>query len=59
KERKSLNKLYRRELVKRSAFTRILLTWVITLPATGALAALIYHLLESTVIYNFLFNTGG
>ncbi|MCG7965440.1 MAG: inorganic phosphate transporter [Candidatus Thiodiazotropha taylori] len=48
KDRKSLNKLYRKELVKRSTFIRILVAWVITLPVTGLLASLIYTLLDST-----------
>ncbi|MCG7989338.1 MAG: inorganic phosphate transporter [Candidatus Thiodiazotropha weberae] len=48
KDRKSLNKLHRKELVKRSAFIRILIAWVITLPVAGLLASLIYTLLAST-----------
>ncbi|MEW8406236.1 MAG: inorganic phosphate transporter [Candidatus Thiodiazotropha taylori] len=48
KDRKSLNKLYRKELVKRSTFIRILVAWVITLPVAGLLASLIYTLLDST-----------
>lgn len=48
KDRKSLNKLYRKELVKRSTFVRILIAWVITLPVAGLLASLIYSLLGSS-----------
>ncbi|MET0007596.1 MAG: inorganic phosphate transporter [Candidatus Thiodiazotropha sp. 6PLUC4] len=46
KERKSLNKLYRKELVKRSTFMRIITAWIITLPVTGLLASAIYSLLD-------------
>ncbi|MBV2089305.1 MAG: inorganic phosphate transporter [Candidatus Thiodiazotropha sp. (ex Ctena orbiculata)] len=48
KDRKSLNKLHRKELVKRSTFIRILIGWVITLPVAGLLASLIYTILDST-----------
>jgi PiT family inorganic phosphate transporter len=46
KEKKSLYKLYHKELVKRPIFVRILIVWVITLPAAGLLASLIYKLLD-------------
>jgi len=46
KERTSLQRVYRRELVKRSALLRILAAWFITLPATGTLASMIYWLLS-------------
>jgi PiT family inorganic phosphate transporter len=46
KEKKSLYKLYHKELVKRPIFVRILVAWVITLPAAGLLASLIYKLLD-------------
>ena len=45
KERKSLNKLYRKELVKRSTLMRIIMAWIITLPVTALLASIIYSLL--------------
>ena len=50
---KELGKLYRKELVKRSAIVRIIIAWVLTLPVTGVLAALIYqliyHLIRATL----------
>jgi PiT family inorganic phosphate transporter len=46
KERKTLQKLYRRALVERSTLIRILSAWILTLPASGLLAAFIYMLLE-------------
>jgi PiT family inorganic phosphate transporter len=52
KDRKSLNKLYRKELVKRTTFLRIIMAWLITLPAAGLLASLIYSLLNwSQLLY--------
>jgi PiT family inorganic phosphate transporter len=51
KERKSLNKLYHKALVKRSTFLRILIAWVITLPAAGLLASLIYSLLDLSNLF--------
>lgn len=47
KERKSLNKVYQKELVKRSAFLKIVAAWLITVPASALLAALIYTLIHS------------
>jgi PiT family inorganic phosphate transporter len=46
KEKKSLYKLYHKELVKRPIFARILVAWVFTLPAAALLASLIYKLLD-------------
>ncbi|MET0065786.1 MAG: inorganic phosphate transporter [Candidatus Thiodiazotropha sp.] len=45
KDRRDLEKLYHRELVTRTAFRRIIAAWIITLPATGLVAALIYLLM--------------
>jgi PiT family inorganic phosphate transporter len=42
KERKRLKKLYRRELVKRSHLLKIAAAWVITVPASGLMAAVLY-----------------
>ena len=42
KERKALKKLYRQELVKRSHLLKIAAAWVITVPASGAMAAILY-----------------
>jgi inorganic phosphate transporter, PiT family len=47
KDRKGLEKLYRRELVTRSTFRRIILAWFITLPATGSLASMLYLIMDA------------
>ena len=46
KERKKLKKLYRQELVKRSHLLKIAAAWVITVPASGLMAAIIYFALR-------------
>jgi inorganic phosphate transporter, PiT family len=46
KEMRSLQRVYRQALVKRSMMLRIVLAWSITLPITGLLASLIYLLLS-------------
>jgi PiT family inorganic phosphate transporter len=43
-EQASLHKLYRHEIVRRPAFVRIILAWIITLPAAGIIASLVYSL---------------
>ena len=50
KERKSLNKVYQKELVKRSAFLKIVAAWVITVPASATLAALIYFTIRGMML---------
>lgn len=50
KERKSLNKVYQKELVKRSAFLKIVAAWLITVPASGALAAVIYFAIRGMML---------
>lgn len=50
KERKSLNKVYQKELVKRSAFLRIVAAWVITVPMSALLAALIYFMIRGMML---------
>ncbi|MBX3603109.1 MAG: inorganic phosphate transporter [Rubrivivax sp.] len=42
-ERKRLKKVYRQQLVKRSELLKIAAAWVITVPATALLAALLYY----------------
>lgn len=46
KERISLQKLYRHELVKRSTFKRILLAWILTIPVAAVSASLIFMLID-------------
>jgi PiT family inorganic phosphate transporter len=50
KERKSLNKVYQTELVKRSAFLKIVTAWVVTVPASAGMAALIYFAIRGMMI---------
>lgn len=49
-ERKSLKKVYRKELVKRSALLRIAAAWVITVPASAVLAALIFYTIRGALL---------
>lgn len=44
-ERASLHRHYHREIVRRSTFMRIILAWVITLPAAGVFASLFSYLI--------------
>ncbi|MBN2647446.1 MAG: inorganic phosphate transporter [Thiotrichales bacterium] len=50
KERKSLNKVYQKELVKRSAFLRIVAAWIITVPASAILAALFFFAIRGMML---------
>ncbi len=50
KERKSLKKVYRQELVKRSHLYKIMAAWVITVPLSGLLAALLYFTIRGFML---------
>ncbi|HIE54285.1 MAG TPA: inorganic phosphate transporter, partial [Chromatiaceae bacterium] len=50
KERKGLKKIYRKELVKRSAFMKIVAAWVITVPASALMAALLYYTIRGMML---------
>ena len=50
KERKSLNKIYKKELVKRSIMLKIFAAWIITVPASAFLAAFIYFAIRGMMI---------
>jgi PiT family inorganic phosphate transporter len=50
KERKQLRKIYRTELVKRSHLLKIAAAWVITVPVSGLMAALIYYMLRGMML---------
>jgi inorganic phosphate transporter, PiT family len=50
KERKSLARIYHKELVKRSALMKIVAAWVITVPASGFMAALIYFTIRGMLL---------
>ncbi|WP_304366794.1 inorganic phosphate transporter, partial [uncultured Helicobacter sp.] len=47
KERKSLKKAYKQELVKRSAINKIIASWLITVPMSALLGALTYYIIIS------------
>ncbi len=48
-ERKDLRKLYRKEFVKRSTFLKIITMWLITVPAAGCFASIIYLLIQAVI----------
>jgi PiT family inorganic phosphate transporter len=48
-ERKQIRKVYRHELVKRSAIFRIAAAWIITVPVSAILAAMIYYMIFGIV----------
>ena len=50
KERKGLKKVYHKELVKRSALLKIAAAWVITVPASGLLAAILYFTIRGMML---------
>ena len=50
RERKSLRKVYRKELVKRSALLRIAAAWVITVPVSALLAATIFYTIRGIML---------
>ncbi len=50
KERKGLKKVYRKELVKRSHLYKIAAAWLITVPLSGIMAALIYFTIRGVML---------
>jgi PiT family inorganic phosphate transporter len=48
-ERKQLRKVYKQELVKRSEVLKIVAAWLITVPATALMAALLYFMIFGMV----------
>ena len=50
KERKSLRKVYRQELVKRSHLYKIAAAWLITVPLSGVMAGLIYFTIRGIML---------
>lgn len=50
RERKSLAKVYRKELVKRSALMKIVAAWVITVPASGVMSAVIFFTIRGFML---------
>jgi len=49
-ERKKLRKIYKHELVKRSQLIKIAAAWVITVPATGLMAAMLYFTIRGVML---------
>ena len=49
-ERKGLKKIYRHELVKRSALLKIVAAWFITVPISGLMAAIIYYTIRGMML---------
>lgn len=49
-DRKTLNRAHKREMVNRSLMVRIFAAWIITVPATAALSALIYFMLRGMML---------
>ena len=49
-ERKKLRKVYRHELVKRSALMKIAAAWIITVPASGLMAAMLYFMIRGIMM---------
>ncbi|MDE0826341.1 MAG: inorganic phosphate transporter [Akkermansiaceae bacterium] len=50
KERQRLKKAYRQELVKRSALLKIGAAWIITVPAAGLMAALLFYMIRGIML---------
>ena len=50
RERKSLRKVYRQELVKRSALMRIAAAWIITVPASAIMAAMLFFTIRGMMM---------
>jgi inorganic phosphate transporter, PiT family len=48
-ERKAFKKAYKKEIVKRSAVMRIVAAWIITVPATAVLAAVLFQIVASVL----------
>ena len=49
-ERKALRKVYRKDLVKRSAFIRIVAAWIITVPMSAAMAAILFFMIRGMLL---------
>ncbi|MCK4674443.1 MAG: inorganic phosphate transporter [Gammaproteobacteria bacterium] len=49
-ERRSLKRVYRNELVKRSALLKIATAWVITVPVSGLLAAMLFYMIRGMML---------
>ena len=50
KERRGLKRVYRNELVKRSALLKIVAAWIITVPVSGVLAAMLFFMIRGMML---------
>lgn len=50
RERKDLKKVYKRDLVKRSAVNKIVAAWIITVPASATMAAMLFFMLRGLLL---------
>lgn len=50
RERKGLTRIYRQQLVKRSALLKIAAAWVITVPASALLAAMLFFMIRGMML---------
>ena len=50
KERKALRKVYHQELVKRSALLKIAAAWIITVPASAIMAAILFFTIRGMML---------
>lgn len=49
REQKAFKKAYKKEIVKRSVVLRIVAAWIVTVPATAVLAAILYHIVAAVL----------
>jgi PiT family inorganic phosphate transporter len=49
-ERKSLRRIYKADLVKRSALLRIVAAWLVTVPVSAAMAAMLYYTIRGMML---------
>ena len=50
RERKALSKIYKQELVRRSHLWKIAAAWIITVPASGIMAAMVFYMLRGLLL---------
>jgi PiT family inorganic phosphate transporter len=50
KERRGLKRVYHHELVKRSALLKIIAAWIITVPVSGLMAAMLFFMLRGMML---------
>ncbi|MCP4877648.1 MAG: inorganic phosphate transporter [Gammaproteobacteria bacterium] len=50
KERRGLKRVYHHELVKRSALLKIIAAWIITVPVSGLLAAMLFFMIRGMML---------